>query len=207
MGFLRVDAEDPSPLPRERPSRASGYGGEVLLVVAATSEELRGADGSRTLVCGVGPVEAAARTAAALTRTTVAAVLHVGIAGGRSFAEPDFVIGSEAVYCDADDPRWIELRAVADARLVAAACTVLPGARVEPIGTTARVGGSTGCEVEAMEGYAVLRAAALAGVPAVEVRVLSNAVGEPDRMRWRMDEAKAALAAALPALTGAIADA
>ena len=34
-----------------------------------------------------------------------------------------------------------------------------------------------------MEGYAVLRAAALAGVPAVEVRVLANAIGEPDRAR------------------------
>jgi futalosine hydrolase len=51
-----------------------------------------------------------------------------------------------------------------------------------------------------MEGYAVLRAAALAGVPAVEVRVLSNAVGEPDRAKWRFGEAKDALAAALPAL-------
>ena len=29
-----------------------------------------------------------------------------------------------------------------------------------------------------MEGYAVLRAAALAGVPALEVRVLANAIGE-----------------------------
>jgi futalosine hydrolase len=51
-----------------------------------------------------------------------------------------------------------------------------------------------------MEGYAVLRAAALAGVPAVEVRVISNAVGEPDRAKWRFAEAKDALAGALPAL-------
>ena len=85
-----------------------------------------------------------------------------------------FVIGSEAVYCDADDPRWIELRMPADGRLVEAARRALPEAGVEPIGTTARVGGSTACAVEAMEGYAVLRAAALAGVPAVEVRVVSN---------------------------------
>ena len=39
-----------------------------------------------------------------------------------------------------------------------------------------------------MEGYGVLRAAALAGVPAVEVRVVVNAVGEPDREKWRIDE-------------------
>ena len=102
-------------------------------------------------------------------------MLHVGIAGARRFDGPAVVIGSEAVYCDADDPRWIELRAPADDGLVAAALRALPGARVEPIGTSARVGGSSGCEVEAMEGYAVLRAAALAGVPAVEVRVLANA--------------------------------
>jgi futalosine hydrolase len=177
----------------------------VILVVAATREELRGAAGAATLVCGVGPVEAAARTAAALAEQPADAVLHVGIAGGRSFDEPAFVVGSAAVYCDADDPRWIELRVPADQRLVDAVRRALPDARVEPIGTTARVGGSelsncAGCEVEAMEGYAVLRASALAGVPAVEVRVLSNAVGESDRAKWRFDEAKETLAAALPAL-------
>jgi futalosine hydrolase len=172
----------------------------VILVVAATPEELRGADGAATLVCGVGPVEAAARTAGALAARRPDAVLHVGIAGARSFDEPLFVVGSEAVYCDADDARWIELRVPADAALVEAACRALPEARVEPIGTSARVGGSSDCEVEAMEGYAVLRAAALAGVPAIEVRVLSNAVGEQDRAKWRFDDAKEALAAALPAL-------
>ena len=179
----------------------------MILVVAATSEELRGADGAATLVCGVGPVEAAARTAHALAGRPPEAVLHVGIAGCRTFEEPGFVIGSEAVYCDADDPRWIELRTPADPALLAAARRALPKARVEPIGTTARVGGSSGCEVEAMEGYAVLRAAALAGVAAVEVRVLSNAVGDPDRSRWRLDDAKAVLADALPHLIEAVADA
>jgi futalosine hydrolase len=177
----------------------------VILVVAATTEELLGANGAATLVCGVGPVEAAARTAAALAAEQPDAVLHVGIAGGRSFDQPRFVVGSEAVYCDADDPRWIELRAPADPALVEAARRALPDARIEPIATSARVGGSNGggssaCEVEAMEGYAVLRAAALAGVPAVEVRVLSNMVGEPDRAKWRFDDAKALLASALPAL-------
>jgi nucleoside phosphorylase len=172
----------------------------VILVVAATEPELEGAVGAERLVCGVGPVEAAARTAAALASALPDAVLHVGIAGGRTFDEPAFVIGSEAVYCDADDPKWIELRTPAAPQLVEAARRALPGARVEPIGTSARVGGMTGCEVEAMEGYAVLRAAALAGVPAVEVRVLSNAIGEPDRAKWRFDDAKQALAAALPAL-------
>ena len=173
----------------------------MILVVAATQEELRGAEGGSTLVCGVGPVEAAARTATELAAMSrLKAVLNVGIAGARTFDEPQPVVGSEAVYCDADDPRWIELRTPADPGLLEAVRRALPEARVEPIGTSARVGGSTGCEIEAMEGYAVLRAAALVGVPAIEVRVLANAIGEPDRRLWRFDEAKALLAAILPGL-------
>jgi nucleoside phosphorylase len=179
----------------------------VILVVAATEAELRGAGGAATLVCGVGPVEAAARTAAALAAARPHAVLHVGVAGAQAFDAPVFVVGSAAVYCDADDPGWIELEAAADERLVAAARRALPHARVEPIGTSARVGGSSGCEVEAMEGYAVLRACALAGVPAVEVRVLANRIAEPDRSRWRLDEAKDLLAAALPALVAGVEEA
>jgi nucleoside phosphorylase len=180
--------------------------GRVILVLAATPEELAGApDGA---VCGVGPVEAAARAAAAIAARKPDAVVNVGVAGGRRFAEPAFVVGSEAVYCDADDPRWIELRAAADPRLVAAARRALPDAAVEPIGTSARVGGvGEACGVEAMEGYAVLRAAALANLPAVEVRVLANAVAEPDRSRWRLAEARAKLAAALPGLVEELAHA
>jgi len=170
----------------------------VILVVAATAEELAGAGGTATLACGVGPVEAAARTAAALERERPAGLLHVGIAGARTFDGPAVVIGSEAVYCDADDPRFFELRLPADPQLLARVRRALPEARLEAIGTSARVGGSSGCEVEAMEGYAVLRAADIAGVPAVEVRVLSNAVGEPDRSRWRFDEARAELQRIVP---------
>jgi nucleoside phosphorylase len=186
---------------RARPD--GGYGGAVILVVAATREEL--ADAPAGLVCGVGPVEAAARTAAAVAGAhRPAAVLHVGLAGARVFDRPRFVIGTEAVYCDADDPRWIELRAAADPRLVEAARRALPEAETTTIGTSARVGGSTGCDVEAMEGYAVLRAAALAGVPAVEVRVVSNAFTERDRAKWRLAEARAELADAVPRLVAEI---
>ena len=46
----------------------------------------------------------------------------------------------------------------------------------------------------------MLRAAELAGVPAVEVRVVSNEIDEPDRARWRFDDAFALLAETLPRL-------
>jgi nucleoside phosphorylase len=51
-----------------------------------------------------------------------------------------------------------------------------------------------------MEGFAVLRAAGLAGVPAVEVRAVSNEIDEPDRTRWHFEDALATLEAALPRL-------
>ena len=75
-----------------------------------------------------------------------------------------------------------------------------------PIGTSAAVG-SVGRDVavEAMEGFGVLRAASLAGVPAIEIRAISNEIGEPDRSRWQIAEAIDALSAVTPALLEAIA--
>ena len=168
----------------------------MILLVAATPDELPG----EGLVCGVGPVEAAARTAAALAQSRPSAVLHVGIAGARTFTQPELVIGNEALYCDANDAKWVKLRIEPDPQLLEAARRALPAARVEPIGTSARLDGTGGCDVEAMEGYAVLRAASLAGVPALEVRSVSNAILEEDRSRWRLGDAKRLLADAVPAL-------
>ncbi len=171
----------------------------MILVVAATEPELVGADGVPTLACGIGPVESAATTARALAELRPETVLHVGIAGARRLPAPSLVIGSESVYEDAMRS-LVHQRVQPDAGLVAAARRALPEAHVLPIGTSARVGGTSGCEVEAMEGFAVLRAAELAGVPAIEVRAISNEIEEPDRARWRFDDALAALADALPRL-------
>jgi hypothetical protein len=42
-------------------------------------------------------------------------------------------------------------------------------------------------------------------VPALEVRAISNEIEEPDRSRWRFEDALGALRAALPILTPEIA--
>jgi nucleoside phosphorylase len=127
-------------------------------------------------------------------------VLHVGIAGARGLDAPQLVIGSEAVYEDAAGGTLVRAHVAADPSLLERARRVLPDARVLAIGTSARVGGTSGCAVEAMEGFAVLRAAEAAGIPALEVRAISNDVDEPDRARWRFDDALGALAGALPRL-------
>jgi nucleoside phosphorylase len=175
----------------------------VILVVAATERELDGADGADTLACGIGPVEAAAATAQRLASGAPEALLHVGLAGRRGFTDCELVVGSEALYCDAAGP-LVPARVRPEPRLLDAVQRALPQARVEPIGTSARVGGGTGADVEAMEGFAVLRAAELAGVPAVEVRVVANEVDEPDRALWRFDEALELLRDALPPLLEAV---
>jgi len=173
-----------------------------VLLVAATERELVGLDG---VLCGVGPVEAAAAAGRILAERRPSAVLQVGLAGMHGFDEPAVVLGSEAIYCDADVPSLVPSRAYPDAALLDAARGALPSARVAAIGTTARVGGSNGCEFEAMEGFAVLRACELAGVPALEVRVVVNEIAEPDRSRWRFDEGLELLADAVPRLIDALA--
>jgi nucleoside phosphorylase len=170
-----------------------------VLIVAATERELGHVRRFDTFCCGIGPVEAAARTAQALAERTPDAVLHIGIAGARAIELLSVVLGSEAVYEDARGP-LVESRVEPDAALLARVRASLPDAHVLPIGTSAHVGGTSACEVEAMEGFGVLRACALAGVPAVELRVISNAIDEPDRAKWKFEEAFELLAATLERL-------
>ena len=107
------------------------------------------------------------------------------------------MLGSEAVYCDVIDPAStlprVE-RAHPDDALLERARAALPEAHVLPIATCGKVGGGTGFDVEAMEGFGVLRACELAGVPAVELRAISNSPTRRTARRWRFDEAFAALA-------------
>lgn len=184
----------------------------MLLVVAATAFEAELVEDGRAAVavCGIGPVEAALATASAIAAHRPHAVLQIGIAGAQTLPPGSLALGSESVYCDAADlsariPRVERLEP--DGCLLERARRVLPEAYALPIGTTARVGGGADCEVEAMEGFGVLRAAALAGVPALELRAISNAVAERDRARWQVEEALGALGSAVARLLDGLDDA
>ena len=170
-----------------------------VLVVAATERELAPVEGARAIACGIGPVEAAVATARALAEERPLAVLHVGIAGARGLDPLSLVLGTESLYCDAEGP-LVPALSLPHAGLLARIHAAVPEAQLRPIGTSARVGGSHTVQVEAMEGFAVLRACELAGVPAVEIRVVANEIDEPDRALWRFDDAFAKLADTLPRL-------
>lgn len=178
-----------------------------ILVIAATERELAPANGWRQLCCGVGPVEAGIATSRAISEYRPRAILHVGIAGARqSRAIPpaSLVIGTLSVYDDLADlpPEWAVKRIAPSATLLEAMQCAAPDAYTLAIGTSGRVGGTRadGCDVEAMEGFAVLRAAQLAGVPAIEVRAIANDIEEADRRRWHFEAAFAAITSATPAL-------
>jgi futalosine hydrolase len=180
----------------------------VILVVAATERELEGSGDAEIVVCGIGPVEAALSTARAVSELRPDRILHVGLAGARTLAPPALVVGSESVYCDILDERSVIPRVerlAPDPELVEAVRGALPEAQLLPIGTSASVGGGITCDVEAMEGFGVLRAAGLAGIPAVELRAVSNLVGEADRSRWRFEDAFTVLADAVPRALAALA--
>jgi predicted 5'-methylthioadenosine/S-adenosylhomocysteine nucleosidase len=178
-----------------------------VLVVAATELELAFVDEAETLCCGIGPVEAALATAHALALKPPDGVIHIGVAGARTLEPGSLVIGTESIYCDLVDPSRVlpRIERVApDASLLATASRALPDAHPMAISTSARVRGGEACgEVEAMEGFAVLRAAANAGVPALELRAISNRF-EDERAAWRLEDAFAALARSLPLLLRAL---
>ncbi len=159
-----------------------------VLVLAATVMEVEWVRGHETLATGVGPVEAAVRTAQRLAHDAPDAVLHVGIAGARQASGlqiGEIIIGTESHYSDlsAQIPSLVTT-ALPDPELFARIAALLPTAKQLPIATSAAIGGRHNCNVEAMEGFAVLRAAAHAGVPCVEVRAISNMVEESDRSKW-----------------------
>ena len=85
-----------------------------ILVVAATARELAPSEGWRTLICGVGPVEAAISTAAAIATERPAAIVHVGIAGARAasgIALGSLIVGITSCYCDLSvGPEWAQDR-------------------------------------------------------------------------------------------------
>lgn len=181
----------------------------MVLLVAATEIELCGHEG---LVCGIGPVESAAATARVLALQRPDGVLHVGLAGASGIEPGSLVIGAEAVYADLGAAIPVVDSSTPDPLLVTAIRAVLPAAPFVPIRTSAAVSGAGSAlsvadrAVEAMEGFGVLRACELAGVPAVEVRAIANAIGEDDRSLWRIDDAIASLARALPRLLSAVGD-
>ncbi|MGN6605702.1 MAG: futalosine hydrolase [Jatrophihabitans sp.] len=193
----------------------------TLLVVCAVEAERDaiGATSAEVIVGGVGPVEAAAATAARLTHGGVDLVIGAGIGGGFApLTHGDIAVASSIVFADlgaetADG--FVPLPSLGFGRV---AYEVPPALAVQladrtggHLGTVLTVATVTGTAAtadalaerypdavaEGMEGAGVAAAAARFGVPCAELRAVSNPVGPRDRDAWRIPQALTALAAAI----------
>jgi futalosine hydrolase len=180
----------------------------MILVVCAVAAELQGfaRDGVTVLETGVGPVAAALATSRALATGTYVAVVNVGIGGGfRGRAKVgDVVIVDTDHYVELgrEDREPLSLPgghtlttsassslALLDAAREQTSEAVFGHAITSATITTsdaraAELNERFEASVESMEGFAVLHAAALAGVPAIEVRGISNLVGDRATSGW-----------------------
>lgn len=175
------------------------------------------------LVGGVGPAAAAAGTATALALGDYGLVVSAGIGGGFAPAAPpgSLVVADAIVAADlgAETPEgFVDVAALGFGRAVhlppaelAALAAEATGGLLAPVltvstvtGTAARAAGLAvrhpQAGAEAMEGFGVAEAAAAHGLPVLEIRAVSNAVGPRDRDAWRIGEALAALADGFRAL-------
>lgn len=176
------------------------------------------------LIAGVGPVAAAASTAKALAAKEYGRVISTGIGGGfpgraevgtlvvaSEIASADLGVETLEGFCSFDELGFGSTRIPVDANLVNRMTGVLQEAKlpytIGPIITVSTATGTAatteemlkrvpGAAAEGMEGYGVALAAHIFGVPALEIRSISNRVGPRDRNAWRIKEALDVLAKA-----------
>lgn len=178
------------------------------------------------VVGGVGPVAAAISTAKLLATADAeyGLVICAGICGGF-VGQADIgtlVVASEILaadlgaetpegYCSLDELGFGSARVPVDQELaerVTAALqqAVLPAVK-GPVLTLSTVTGTAetagelaqrvpGAVAEAMEGFGVASAAHDRGIPALEIRAVSNPIGPRDKSAWRIKDALDALQAA-----------
>jgi futalosine hydrolase len=193
----------------------------VILVCCAVGKELAGFRSQphvEMLVTGVGAVESACAVSRALAQGTYDLVVSAGIAGafeGAAQVGDGVVVTDEFFELNLEDDRPISLpdeasvvdRASSDLtivdRLVELGFNAVRGITVSRVTATDRTAARLkryGVGIESMEGFAVLRAAEVAGVAAVEVRGISNIVCERERSRWDFDAGARGLQSILDAL-------
>ena len=169
------------------------------------------------LLAGVGPIAAAANTAKILATTKYDLVVSAGIGGGfvgkaevGSLVVADEIIAADLGvetpegFSSLDELGLGSTRIQVDAglvnRLVKAFLAAKLTVNIGPVLTVSTVTGTAESTLEllaripeaaaeGMEGYGVALAARGMGVPILELRTISNAVGPRDRASWRIKEA------------------
>ncbi|MBU9720087.1 MULTISPECIES: futalosine hydrolase [Bacillaceae] len=179
-------------------------------------------------LAGVGPVEAAINTTKALMQTSYDLVICAGIAGGFEGKAPleSIVIADKIIAADLGAetsekflsieelgfgfsqiepateyiPNIVQALESKEVHTTSGAILTLStvtGTEQTATDLLSRI--PTAC-AEAMEGFGVASAAKNFGIPCLEIRAISNAVGPRDRESWRIKEAFATLEKTFSAL-------
>lgn len=182
----------------------------------------------KVIIGGVGPMSAAARTARELASQPYDLVVCAGICGGFVGRADvgSIVVASEIIcadlgaetpdgYMSVDELGFGSARISVDSDLSGSLTAAVKKAGIPavcaPVLTLSTVTGTaqTTAELlvrvpkaaaEAMEGFGVATAALDFGLPIVELRAVSNAIGPRDKSAWRIKEALSALEQASSAL-------
>lgn len=189
---------------------------------------LAGNDPYEVIAAGVGPAAAASCTARTLASGHYQLVISAGIGGGFPGQAPvgSLVVASEIIAADLGSetpegflsvdklgfgsayiqttPELAErLTSVLQEAGLPATCgpvlsvSTTTGTKETAEALAARVPGAA---AEAMEGFGVAQAAQDYGLPVLEIRAISNAVGPRDRDAWKIPQALQALEAAISKL-------
>ena len=184
----------------------------VVTSVPAETEAVGSGEGVTVVTAGIGRTNAAATVTEAIVRGGGAydAVLDAGVAGSlpdAALALGEAVVATACVYAEeglVTPAGWLDMTGLGfglgdfegnavpvDAGLLG---RLEPRFRCGPVATVATCSGTdaaarevvrrTGAIAEAMEGAAVVHAARRLGVPAIELRVISNTTGDRDRQQW-----------------------
>jgi futalosine hydrolase len=216
-----VDAE------RNAVVRDLGAGDEIEIVGRPGIRIDTGAGLVHAVSAGIGPVAAAATTAAALAAHTYDFVASAGIAGGfrDRAAVGSIVVADRVTFADLGvlgDDGFLDLRAMGlpqdnsyplASGSIAQRLTTVIAARGQILTLACMTGTDAAAEelqrrypqavAEAMEGFGVVEAAQRASrIPSyvTEIRAISNVIGRRDRTTWRMADAFDALSNAFATL-------
>ncbi len=191
---------------------------KILIVVATPLEAkyLPELPNSRTIISGIGAVNAALSTQAAILQNKPDLVLSVGIAGAYSqsgLAFTDCIVSSQMVYAGLGVqngsrvealgfpitegiyqilPAWQHAKAFADtAKLEYGVITTVETVTTDTDRANA-IQTQFNAAAEAMEGAGIAQAALRYNIPTLELRSISNMVG--DRQNWQLQAALERLA-------------
>jgi len=199
----------------------------VILLTCAVGKELAfftSMPHVEMLVTGVGPVESGVSVARALAQSSYELVINAGIAGafpGAADIGQGVVVSEEFMFLGLENGEPLALpggarvvdRVSSDLALVDrmleqgfAAKRGLTVCAVTATQQSAEGLAAYG-DIESMEGFAVLRAAEMAGVAAIEVRGISNFVTDRAESKWNFDEGARGLEGVLISLLSLVAHA